>query len=45
MNKDELRKICESVEEKCINNQKILFEGKKMIKQFMDKIKRIYEDE
>jgi hypothetical protein len=45
MNKDELRKICESVEEKCINNQKILFEGEKMIKQFMDKIKRIYEDE
>ena len=43
MNNDDLRKICESVEEKCINNQKILFEGEKMIKQLKDKIKRIYE--
>lgn len=43
MNQEELHKICESVEEKCIHNQKVLFSCEEIIKQFTDKIKRIYD--
>ena len=42
MNQDELRKICESVEDKCIHNQKVLLGAEKMIQQFMEKLELIF---
>jgi hypothetical protein len=42
MNQDELRKICESVEYKCIHNQKVLLGTEIMIQQFMEKLELIF---